>query len=255
MTRHPYLLAAALLATPALLLACGDDGGSGNQAAATELTIVIGTATEPSIATAALSVTADGAASGTGYLTSPDAAAEAAALLRNADAVTRLTEGAPTDRACSEIYGGPDVGVVTGTVAGIKIETRFDRSDGCGIADWQLFEPLLGRPRWSGDQRIYFRDETEIAATVGSEFLIELASNPTTGYSWRSDVAEGAPVEVGESTYIAPDTDLVGAGGYEQFRLRATAVGTAVVVFAYVRSFEPDSPPVDTVTFTVTVAD
>lgn len=54
---------------------------------------------------------------------------------------TRLVEGAPADRVCTEQYGGPDVAVITGTLDEQSVDTTVDRTNGCGIGDW---DDLLG---------------------------------------------------------------------------------------------------------------
>jgi hypothetical protein len=54
---------------------------------------------------------------------------------------------APTPRgiACTQIYGGPEVAVVTGTVAGQPVWATFRRRDGCEVARWNRVAFLLGR--------------------------------------------------------------------------------------------------------------
>jgi hypothetical protein len=42
----------------------------------------------------------------------------------------------PSDMACTQIYGGPDVALVRGTYMGRKIWVRFRRTDGCQISRW-----------------------------------------------------------------------------------------------------------------------
>ncbi len=42
----------------------------------------------------------------------------------------------PPERVCTEIYGGPDVARMDGTIDGRPIATTIDRTDGCGISDW-----------------------------------------------------------------------------------------------------------------------
>ncbi len=61
----------------------------------------------------------------------------------------RLLNGAPADRVCTEIYGGPDVATITGTYDGVdgpEVNTTVDRSNGCGIDEWDslLSEVLPG---------------------------------------------------------------------------------------------------------------
>ena len=51
----------------------------------------------------------------------------------------RLLNGAPSDRVCTEIYGGPDVATIAGNydgVGGPEVNTTIDRSNGCGIDEW-----------------------------------------------------------------------------------------------------------------------
>lgn len=56
--------------------------------------------------------------------------------LTDAEAVTRLVDGADPDRACTQIFGGPDEARVTGTLDGDEVDTVIDRSNGCAISDW-----------------------------------------------------------------------------------------------------------------------
>lgn len=76
---------------------------------------------------------------------------EQAACLALADpaVVTRLVEGPPADQVCTEQYGGPDVATITGTIDDQPIDATIDRTNGCGIADWDdllvdLLPPALG---------------------------------------------------------------------------------------------------------------
>ena len=45
---------------------------------------------------------------------------------------------APTPKgvACTQIYGGPQVALVTGRFRGHSVRARFSRKDGCEIARW-----------------------------------------------------------------------------------------------------------------------
>jgi hypothetical protein len=45
--------------------------------------------------------------------------------------------------ACTEIYGGPAVARVRGTIDGKPVDVRLDRTNGCEIARWQLNAVLL----------------------------------------------------------------------------------------------------------------
>lgn len=56
--------------------------------------------------------------------------------LTDADVVSRLVGGPPTDPVCSEEYGGPHVVTITGTIDERPVDTTVDRTNGCGITDW-----------------------------------------------------------------------------------------------------------------------
>ena len=50
------------------------------------------------------------------------------------------------DRACAQIFGGPDRALVTGTIGGRRVRRAFSRTDACKVADWRRAMPLLPRP-------------------------------------------------------------------------------------------------------------
>jgi hypothetical protein len=45
--------------------------------------------------------------------------------------------------ACAELYGGPQVALVSGTVDGRRVWARLSRIDGCQIARWDRVRSLL----------------------------------------------------------------------------------------------------------------
>lgn len=47
------------------------------------------------------------------------------------------------DAICTEIYGGPDVAIVSGRHAGRRVWARFERRNGCEISRWDRLRPLL----------------------------------------------------------------------------------------------------------------
>jgi hypothetical protein len=49
----------------------------------------------------------------------------------------------PQDRACTQIFGGPETAHVTGTLRGTDIDARFARNNGCEIERWKQVAPLL----------------------------------------------------------------------------------------------------------------
>ena len=49
----------------------------------------------------------------------------------------------PGDQACTEIYGGPQTAVVTGTFRGEAVDAAFNRTNGCEISRWDAHLALL----------------------------------------------------------------------------------------------------------------
>jgi len=74
--------------------------------------------------------------------THPDPEAACAALAR-AGGVAAFAP-TPSDVACTELYGGPQVATVEGTVDGEKVGATFTRVNGCEISRWDALAPLLG---------------------------------------------------------------------------------------------------------------
>jgi hypothetical protein len=49
----------------------------------------------------------------------------------------------PQDRACTQLYGGPQVAIVSGRVDGHAVWARLSRADGCQISRWARVPSLL----------------------------------------------------------------------------------------------------------------
>jgi Subtilisin inhibitor-like len=72
--------------------------------------------------------------------THPDPEAACRALQSNG---TVALPPVPKDKACTQIYGGPETATVTGTWQGEPVMSTFARNDGCQISRWKLMEGLL----------------------------------------------------------------------------------------------------------------
>ncbi len=55
----------------------------------------------------------------------------------------RAFQPVPPDMACTEIFGGPQVAIVSGRVDGRRVWARLSRVDGCQIARWERVPSLL----------------------------------------------------------------------------------------------------------------
>ena len=49
----------------------------------------------------------------------------------------------PPDVACAQVYGGPQVAIVSGSMGGRRVWARLTRVDGCQIARWERVPGLL----------------------------------------------------------------------------------------------------------------
>lgn len=100
-------------------------------------------------------------------------------------------------------------------------------------------------------------DGTAVTLDVGQVLALKLESNPTTGYGWGAVEVDDTILEgTGDPEYIgAPpsSTPMVGVGGWEVLRFKALKSGTTTLKLGYFRSFEPDVPPLQTISLTIEV--
>ena len=90
----------------------------------------------------------------------------------------------------------------------------------------------------------------------GEILVVELPSNPTTGYSWRMlPFQQGLLVQRGEASYESNPSSkgLVGAGGRETWKFRAVGNGSLKLTFSYARPWEKDVKPVRMIEWPVTI--
>lgn len=98
-------------------------------------------------------------------------------------------------------------------------------------------------------------DGTAVTMDVDQVLALKLESNPTTGYGWGAVKIDETILEMtGDPEYIGASpssTPMVGVGGWEVLRFKAMKSGSTTLQLGYFRSFEPDVPPVETITLTV----
>jgi len=82
-----------------------------------------------------------------------------------------------------------------------------------------------------------------ITVAAGSEIVIKLEGNITTGYSWSvQDLDAQYLQQQGEEEYKS-ESDLIGAGGVSTFTFKAMQSGQTTLKMIYSRPFEKDTPP------------
>jgi len=76
-----------------------------------------------------------------------------------------------------------------------------------------------------------------VEVEVSDEIVITLESNITTGFAWTLTTEPDADVlELVDSEYRSPETDLLGAEGNEVWTFTATGEGTTSLELTYERS-------------------
>ncbi|MGA1824566.1 MAG: beta-propeller domain-containing protein [bacterium] len=94
------------------------------------------------------------------------------------------------------------------------------------------------------NKTVYMRKDSTIA--------IELAANPSTGYSWSAEW-DKSKLSLDSYKYISPAIPLVGAAGKDTWIFKALALGTTSLSFKYRRPWETNVQPLRTVNFTIVI--
>ncbi|MGN1194336.1 MAG: protease inhibitor I42 family protein [Acutalibacteraceae bacterium] len=85
----------------------------------------------------------------------------------------------------------------------------------------------------------------------GKSLVINLDSNPTTGYSWSVEISDESVICLVKSEYTQTSSGM-GAGGRDSFRFVGLSEGESQINFAYCQQWTED-PAVNTAQFNVSV--
>lgn len=188
------------LAAVLLLTACGDSNESGDTVGDTTATSDSAVVPSP----AELDVRYSNADAGidahytitcgaTASLAGDDVDVDADAACDALDhaAVTQRLIDPADDRVCTEMYGGSDVAEIVGTIDGARVETTVDRTNGCGISDWDdVLGVLLPRP---------------VGVTDPSSPTTSTATVPTTSTTTPASTSTTSPTAPPTTTLPAPE--------------------------------------------------
>ncbi|OPY75159.1 MAG: Chagasin family peptidase inhibitor I42 [Syntrophorhabdus sp. PtaU1.Bin050] len=93
-----------------------------------------------------------------------------------------------------------------------------------------------------------------LAVSEGAKFVIVIASNRTTGFSWQiAQPINQKVVKLVGTEYVPSRSDLDGAGGKEVWTFTAVAAGQTTISLKYIRPWEKGKPPAQEATYTVIV--
>ena len=82
---------------------------------------------------------------------------------------------------------------------------------------------------------------------------IELAGNPTTGYTWVYTMSPEGIVREVSNDYIVDRADLIGSGGKFIYVFESITEGVTELIFSYLRVWEVDIPAVETLIYNAIV--
>jgi LysM repeat protein len=168
--------------------------------------------------------------------------------------VTKIAKQHRVPRLCADGYGGPQRARITGTVGGRRVTVTVNRSDGCGIAEWDAMRALLGDPERTGaiaprslaaattttaPPTTYRVQRGDTLTEIAKQFHTSVAAIVATNALPDADhLAEGQALTMPPPTAVRIDAKLVGANTDEGFAL--TLVG---------------AQPSEVVTFVITLPD
>ena len=94
----------------------------------------------------------------------------------------------------------------------------------------------------TGATPIFRNADNPVYVNKGDEFIIAMEANHTTGFSWQlSEAFDTEVLNLVNTVYEEPKSDVVGAPGEEQWTFKATADGRTYLHFAYVRPWDTGS--------------
>ena len=123
-----------------------------------------------------------------------------------------------------------------------------------GVVILSAFLVLAAGCGSSGEVKVDADDDGKsVDLKVGQVLVLSLESNPTTGYAWEPVDFEGGVLQQEGDWEFKPESDAVGAGGVQTFRLKATEAGSMELKLLHHRPWEKDEEPLDTFSVQVTV--
>lgn len=99
------------------------------------------------------------------------------------------------------------------------------------------------------------KNGANVTAQVGDHLVVELRSNPSTGFSWHVTTIDSASLESVQQQFIFDNTDdVAGAPGTTVLEFAAIAAGSSTLTLDYVQAGAPvGTPPAQTYSLGVLV--
>lgn len=93
-----------------------------------------------------------------------------------------------------------------------------------------------------------------IAVPLNTTLTLELAENPSTGYSWNLTTTSGLRVAADEYVPATTNATIVGAGGIHRWEIITVATGLQQITGVYARPWENSTADATTYSVEVSVA-
>lgn len=97
-------------------------------------------------------------------------------------------------------------------------------------------------------------DFSKFYVSKGQKFQIELAANPTTGYTWQLDDTYDHTTLKYISNNFTPSTNNMGSPGIDVWEFEALRPGITDLQFSYSQSWDTATPPTDSKIFNINVS-
>jgi hypothetical protein len=143
LSRHPRPFRSAIVAAVALLgtAACAGNGPAPGAGVRADLSVVI---QDPRGSSSSYTIRCAGSGEAEVEGTAGIDARDACRALGRPAVQNRLIRGPSAERVCTQVYGGPQTAMLSGTLEGQSVNAVVTRDDGCGIGDWDnLLKDLL----------------------------------------------------------------------------------------------------------------
>ncbi|MFH1199389.1 MAG: protease inhibitor I42 family protein [Candidatus Omnitrophota bacterium] len=124
-----------------------------------------------------------------------------------------------------------------------------------GLLSIVMLGAILGLGFAEGADVEEYSDPTQvIRVPVGQEFVITLAANPTTGYTWDFAVKlDEKMFQLVRADYTPNTPQLTGSGGEQMWVFKAMQTGEAEISLKYWRPWEQDDPDQKQAVFNVEI--
>ncbi len=88
---------------------------------------------------------------------------------------------------------------------------------------------------------------SQVKVKLGDPIVINLESNPSTGYTWETiDLDKTILEQAGDPTFKSSDPGVVGSGGTLTLTFKTLKAGTATLKLVYQRPWETNVEPINT---------